>query len=112
MPQTSLGRGNDDKPTIGELRNSFEEKTEEILPSKAKTDWPIHLDHCFKRVVLDDVVKKKWDKEIRRPAIKNMSYMELRKANHTADKMIKKGKPMVEKLNDQSLKYRGELDGC
>jgi len=106
MPQTGLGGRRD--PPIGELRKEFEKKTEDILPDKAKTNWPIHLDHCFKRVVLDNTVNTKWDTEIGRPAIRNMSYSQLKKANKIADTLIQDGRPMVERLNKKSLEYRGE----
>ena len=104
MPQTGLGGKRD--PSIGELRQQFEKKTEAVLPTKARKDWPIHLDHCFKRVVLDNTVNTKWDRKIDRPAIDNMSYGQLKKANRIADTLIEDGKPMVERLNKKSLKYR------
>ena len=47
-----------------------------VLPSIASTKkntWPIHHDHCFLRVILDNIVGCAWYEVIPSPAYKNLT---------------------------------------
>jgi len=107
VKQTDLG---DDKAS--RLRSKYRRKVNEELPKRAREegDWPIHLDHCFGRVVLDNVFGDKWYSHVDgRPAYEHLSGPELRRAIEVADRMLEDGKPAVEELNQRSLRWRGEL---
>jgi hypothetical protein len=108
MGQETLD-GND----ISTLRERYVKKVDQELPNKAQSSdgWPIHLNHCFGRVILDNIFQDEWyDHVDGRPAYENLSEQELREAIHIADRMLDKGKPIVEELNENSLQWRGELD--
>lgn len=97
---------------LSELREEYNEKVNETLPNMAQDSdgWPIHLNHCFGRVVLDNTFEDEWyDHVDGRPAYENLSKKELHKAIDIADIMIEEGKPTVEKLNKNSLRWRDNL---
>jgi hypothetical protein len=96
-----------------ELRADYKRKVNEELPEKAQSSdgWPIHLDHCFGRVVLDNLFEDEWYSHIDgRPAYENLTQDELKQAIEIADKMLSEGKPAVEELNEKSLRWRGKQD--
>lgn len=97
---------------ISELRNEYDKKVNEILPNEAQSSdgWPIHLNHCFGRVVLDNLFEDEWYDYIDgRPAYENLSEEELQEAIDLADMMLEEGKSTVEELNENSLRWRDEL---
>jgi hypothetical protein len=97
---------------ISELRNEYDKKVNEMLPNKAQSSdgWPIHLNHCFGRVVLDNLFEDEWYDYIDgRPAYENLSEEELQEAIDLADMMLEEGKSTVEELNENSLRWRDEL---
>jgi hypothetical protein len=98
---------------LSELRAEYKRKVNEELPEEAQSSdgWPIHLDHCFGRVVLDNLFEDEWYSHIDgRPAYENLTKDELQQAIQIADKMLKDGKPVVEELNENSLRWRGKQD--
>jgi hypothetical protein len=106
MSQETLG-GDD----ISALREEYTQKVNETLPETAQQSegWPIHLDHCFGRVVLDNLFQDEWyDYVDGRPAYKNLTRDQLADAIEIADKLLEEGKPVVDELNENSLQWRGE----
>lgn len=104
MGQESLG-GDD----LTELRAAYTQKIHRELPATATPEWPICRDHCFARVVLDNLFQEQWDSHVSgRPAFEQLSPDELRAAIELADRMLEKGKPAVEELNNNSLRWRDE----
>lgn len=107
MRQTTLDGGN-----LSELRAEYTRKVNGELPAQAQSSdgWPIHLDHCFGRVVLDNLFGDEWYSHVDdRPAYKHLSQKELREAVEIADRMLTEGKPAVEELNQNSLRWRDKL---
>ena len=97
---------------LGGLREEYNRKVNEDLPEKAQNSdsWPIHLDHCFGRVVLDNLFGDEWYSHVNdRPAYKHLSREELQEAVGIADRMLEEGRPVVEELNENSLHWRGEV---
>ena len=108
MGQETLNRNN-----LSELRAEYDRKVNEELPAQAQNSdgWPIHLDHCFGRVVLDNLFGDEWYSHVDdRPAYKHLSHTELQEAIEIADRMLTEGKPLVEELNRNSLRWRDELE--
>ncbi len=71
MTQTDLGSGE-----VSELRREYRKRVNEDLPERAKEegDWPIHLNHCFGRVVLDNLFGDEWYSHVDgRPAYQHLS---------------------------------------
>lgn len=96
---------------IEELRSMYNEKVNSKLPAKAREqgDWPVDQDHCFARIVLDNLFEDVWYRHLEdRPAYLNLSRQQLGKAIEIADRMLSKGREEVEVLNQKSLSYREE----
>lgn len=107
MGQETL-RGDD----LSELRAEYKRKVNEELPEMAQNsdDWPIHLDHCFGRVILDNLFEGEWYGHVDgRPAYEHLSPDELQEAIEIAGRIIQNGKPALDELNENSLRWRGEL---
>ncbi|KAF2090129.1 hypothetical protein K490DRAFT_17751, partial [Saccharata proteae CBS 121410] len=87
----------------------------ERLPQLAKARdpaqprWPVWLDHCFARIVLDNAVgrDRPWMEAVRAPATKNMSEQQLLEAIALA-KDIANGTANLEHLDRRSLGLRGK----
>jgi len=64
------------------LRARWLDVTRRALPQAAKgrPDWPISLDHCFARVLLDNICGQVWYEVLARPAYRYMSADELARA--------------------------------
>lgn len=106
-----MGQETLNEENISDLRDEYSRKVTEELPEKAQHSdgWPIHLDHCFARVVLDNLFRDKWYNHVDgRPAYENLSCEELNEAIKIADRMLTEGKSAVEELNQNSLQWRGK----
>lgn len=106
--------GGPDPETYDRLRARYLELTEEVLPQLADREdgWPVRFDHCFQRIVLDNVAGDEWygevaDPDADRPAYQQLSAAELREAIEIAEKMVAEGPDACRRLNQRSLEYRG-----
>lgn len=88
----------------------------QTLPALAKardpvqSKWPVSLDHCFARIILDNTIgkgTKQWDRVISKPAIRNMSEDQLRNAIELGNQ-IRDGKINLCELDQISLLCRGK----
>jgi hypothetical protein len=81
----------------------------EVLPAAAAAhpDWPVSLDHCFARIVLDNVYGCPWREAIRPPAWRNMEDAALARAVALAE-AIAAGEADLAALNARSLRLRGK----
>lgn len=105
MGQQTLG-GDD----LSALRAEYTRRVTERLPERARQrgDWPIQADHCFARVILDNLFEDVWYEHVTgRPAYKQLSATQLRAAIALADRMLAEGKPAVERMHRRSLAWRG-----
>ncbi|MGI4951625.1 MAG: hypothetical protein ACRYGM_07445 [Janthinobacterium lividum] len=65
------------------------ELTRTVLPGMAaQQGWPISRDHCFMRVFLDHAEGGRWDRRVRRPAIRFMEDAALRRAVLAAEHVV------------------------
>jgi O-6-methylguanine DNA methyltransferase len=98
-----------------DLRERWTHLYREHLPALAKArdpgqkHWPVHLDHCFARIILDNVVgvDKPWTDVVKAPAVKNMSSDQLQAAI-TLGEQIATGKANLVELDERSLSLRGK----
>ncbi len=82
--------------------------TRDRMPGLAPNrDWPVHLDHCFQRILLDNAVGTKWNEDIPAPAYRNASDDVLARAIALGEAVIA-GKENLASLNDNSLAWRGK----
>lgn len=96
---------------ISALRERYRRVVETELPQEARRQgsWPIQADHCFARVVLDNLYQDRWDAHIEdRPAYKQLSAADLRDAISIGERMLETGAPLVEEFNQRSLEWRQE----
>ena len=71
--------------------------------------WPVRLDHCFMRIVLDNLFGCRWDTVLNRrlgPAYHQLSTGQLTTAVRLAESMLTSGAGRVRQLNDRSLLLR------
>ncbi|KAI7494246.1 hypothetical protein KC367_g8132 [Hortaea werneckii] len=100
---------------IEQLRERWNELYKQRLPALAKardpvqTTWPVFLDHCFARIVLDNAIgkDKPWTEVIKSPAVKNMSEDQLKAAIDLAERLAS-GKADLVALDERSLEVRGK----
>jgi O-6-methylguanine DNA methyltransferase len=102
--------------SLATLQARWTELSMNTLPSLARardpaqTKWPVTLDHCFARIILDNTVgegQEQWDKRLNKPAVKNMSDEQLRAAIELAEKIMTGDIDLVA-LDMQSLEARGK----
>ncbi|KIY02856.1 uncharacterized protein Z520_01321 [Fonsecaea multimorphosa CBS 102226] len=103
-------------PDIEALRTEWRTLYSKTLPQMAKsrdpaqTVWPVTLDHCFARIILDRVVgngQQQWDMVIQKPAIRNMNEHQLRDAIALGER-IRAGQINLSSLDEASLLCRGK----
>ncbi|KAI1609026.1 methylated-DNA--cysteine S-methyltransferase [Exophiala viscosa] len=102
-----------------DLRAEWKTLYSETLPALARSrdpaqpKWPVTLDHCFARIILDNTVGKgqqQWDKVIAKPAVRNMDEQQLRDAIDLGMHIIA-GKANLCHLDELSLQCRGKNEG-
>jgi hypothetical protein len=84
--------------------------TKTILPSMARSgecDWPVSEDHCFQRIVLDNVCSGVCYEHLDRPAYKHLTKDQAQRAVELCQDFID-GRADLQQLNRQSLIWRGK----
>ena len=95
-------------PAGDPVRIAWRKLVEERLPRAAQgQNWPIHLDHCFARVLLDTAVGQPWREKIPAPAWKNTPKEILEIAIALGEGVLD-GTQNLSALNAQSLALRGK----
>ena len=98
-----------------ELEATWKKLYSGTLPARAKardpaqTTWPVSLDHCFARIILDNVIgagREPWTKTLKSPAIKNMTEKQLQACLDLGEQ-IEHGDVDLVELDKQSLAARG-----
>ena len=92
-----------------ELEREWFALTREAMPSVAEgRDWPVRLDHCFQRILLDNACGKPWREMIPAPAYRNASEELLSQAIALGQAALA-GDADLGELNRRSLELRGKL---
>ncbi|TKA28890.1 hypothetical protein B0A50_03301 [Salinomyces thailandicus] len=100
---------------ISQLQEIWTNLYKHRLPALAKARdsaqplWPVHLDHCFARIVLDNAVgvDRPWTDVVKAPAVKNMSVVQLQAAIEMAEGLAC-GEADLAALDERSLGLRGK----
>ena len=91
-----------------ELRARYRRLVMEELPAAATArDWPVHLDHCFARILLDHACARPWREVIQAPAWRNAPAPILARAVRLGEAVLD-GRADLWQLNRQSLDWRGK----
>lgn len=101
--------------SLEDLRDQWNHLYRTQLPALAKAKdaaqpkWPVQLDHCFARIILDNAVGKgrPWNQVLKSPAYKNMSREQLDSAIALGEK-LSKGEEDLVALDERSLSLRGK----
>ena len=86
--------------------------------SPSQPSWPVHLDHCFARIILDAVIGNStstrqdetptpWTAKLKSPAAKNMSTQQLEACIELGE-AIAEGRIDLVELDQRSLTVRGK----
>lgn len=77
--------------------------------SPAQPEWPVHVDHCFARIILDKIVgvDVPWMQKIKSPAYKHMSVQQLQDSIALGQQILDGEVDLVE-LDNMSLEVRGK----
>ena len=84
--------------------------TKQVLPMMAsdkKLQWPVKYDHCFQRIVLDNICNGCWYDHLKRPAYKHLSNSQALKAIKLCEDIIS-GNADLHTLNRKSLNMARE----
>lgn len=100
---------------MGDLSDRWKYLYAEYLPSLAKAKdpaqpkWPVVLDHCFARIVLDNAIGKDqpWTGVVKSPAVRHMTELQFEAAINLAEKIAHGDADLVE-LDERSLAMRGK----
>ena len=95
---------------IEKLQLGYLRIVNDILPAIAKNrNFPVHLNHCFGRILLDALFCDCWYDHIDRkkgPAYKQLTEVQLKLVIEIAEKIVASDDYYIQFLNNQSLKIR------
>jgi len=102
-------------PALDLLRTKWIDLYAHRLPSLAasrspvQSRWPVHLDHCFARILLDNAIgiDVPWTAKIKAPAVKNMTSAQLEICIKLGEG-IAEGREDLVVLDRRSLEIRGK----
>ncbi len=98
---------------LTQLRHQYLELTNQALPKLALSrNFPIRYNHCFQRIILDNLFGCCWYKVLERqqePAYKQLTEEQLEQAIVLANQIIAQPDPYLQQLNQNSLSWRGKL---
>ena len=89
-------------------RAEWRDLVERRLPEAARPDWPVRLDHCFARILLDHACGGPWRDQIRPPAHANTPLDQLEVAIALGEAVLA-GDADLALLNRRSLAWRGKI---
>ena len=103
---------------LNTLRSQYTTLYRETLPALAKArdpaqpKWPVFLDHCFARIILDNAVgeDRPWNEVLKAPATRNMDEEQLKRAIELGQAIWSGERNLVE-LDERSLELRGKTKG-
>jgi hypothetical protein len=108
-----------------DLLEEYKHLTNGVLPAEARkhtgtaSRWPIRLNHCFQRVILDNLFQDVWyphlsidgedgSKPPKGGAMHRLRIDQLVGALEIGRQMRQGGAPIVRELNERSLAWRGK----
>ena len=97
---------------LEERQQQYMHLTNRVMPEVARQQhWPVRLNHCFQRIILDALFQDCWyhhlDRASRIPAYRQLSESQLKEALAIAQRMLESPET-VRQLNQQSLVYRNK----
>lgn len=99
-----------DSSTLAALKDELRTQANETFPAVARREgFPIVMNHCFLRVVYDNLFQQKWQQVLgsERPAIHQLNETQLRRAIALGNEIIA-DRDTCEIMNERSLAWRGK----
>lgn len=96
--------------STADLVSRYMVMTKEIMPQMAcdpALKWPVRNDHCFQRIILDNVCGGPWFAHLPRPAYKSLSHDQAASAVQLCEDVIA-NRIDLHDLNKRSLSWRGK----
>ena len=93
------------------LEARYRSLVREELPAAARAQgWVLRADHCFGRVLLDHAVGGRWYDVLdrRRTAFVQLDDARLAGAVELGERVLAEGDPLLRRLDEQSLRWRGK----
>jgi O-6-methylguanine DNA methyltransferase len=83
-----------------------------LARDQAQPKWPVHLDHCFARIILDNAIglDRPWNQVIKSPAVRTMTVEQLKCALDLGER-VASGEADLVRLNERSLGLRRKKGG-
>ena len=97
-------------PDRERLIERYQHLTKVVMPKMGKTtrtNWPVVNDHCFQRIILDNICGGVWYDQIERPAYRHLTVQQAVDAVHLCEQIIA-GDVSLSDLNRRSLAWRGK----
>ncbi len=98
----------DNTDRLADLVSRYMILIKEVMPKMVRdpaTNWPVQNDHCFQRIVLDNVCGGPWFDHLARPAYKHLSHDQALCAIRLCEAIIA-GHANLQDLNNKSLIWR------
>lgn len=98
--------------TRADLLQTYFHLTREVLPLRARRErWVVRADHCFQRIILDNVVGEAWRNRLTAPgpAYRQLDDDQLQRAVELASRIEREGDTLLRQLNVNSLRWRDKL---
>lgn len=95
------------------LNDEYFRLTRETLPERAVRErWVVCRDHCFQRILLDNVLGGAWRTRLtaKLPAYRQLSDTQMREAVSLARRIEAEGDSLLRVLNENSLRWRGKIE--
>lgn len=96
--------------SLDALKETLRTQANQTFPVAARAaGYPIVMNHCFLRVVYDNLFQQKWQTALdpKKAAIHQLDEMQLRRAIALGEQIIA-DRETCEILNDRSLVWRGK----
>jgi hypothetical protein len=97
---------------LSTLRDRYLDLTNRVLPQLAKQrSFPVRHNHCFQRIVLDNLFGCCWYDALDRgagPAYKQLTKEQLQQAIALAEALIEQPDEYIHQLNQNSLRWRNK----
>ncbi|MCV7420457.1 hypothetical protein H7K45_07890 [Mycobacterium yunnanensis] len=94
------------------VKRRYRHLVQEDLPRLGRAGaWVVTQNHCFGRILLDHAVGRCWYEVLDRrkgPAFDQLDDDQLAYAVELAERVVREGDPLLRRLNDQSLRWRGK----
>ncbi len=92
------------------LKDQLRQQANHTFPAVARREgYPIVMNHCFLRVVYDNLFERKWQEvlDAKKPAIHQLDETQLRRAIALGNEVIA-DRATCEIMNARSLAWRGK----